>query len=29
LGETVTLAPLVIRDTAIIGSAGGEFGIPG
>ena len=29
LGETVTLAPLVIRDRAIIGSAGGEFGIRG
>src|SRR6516225_5656403 len=29
LGETVTLAPLVIRDLAIIGSAGGEFGIRG
>src|SRR6267378_2375259 len=29
LGETVTLAPLVVRDLAIIGSAGGEFGIRG
>jgi alcohol dehydrogenase (cytochrome c) len=29
LGETVTAAPLVIRDVAIIGSAGGEFGIRG
>jgi alcohol dehydrogenase (cytochrome c) len=29
IGETVTLAPLVVRDTAIIGSAGGEFGIRG
>ena len=29
LGETVTLAPLVVRDIAIIGSAGGEFGIRG
>jgi alcohol dehydrogenase (cytochrome c) len=29
LGETVTLAPLVVRDVAIIGSAGGEFGIRG
>jgi alcohol dehydrogenase (cytochrome c) len=28
-GETVTLAPLVIRDLAIIGSAGGELGIRG
>jgi outer membrane protein assembly factor BamB len=29
LGETLTLAPLVIRDLAIVGSAGGEFGIRG
>jgi alcohol dehydrogenase (cytochrome c) len=29
IGETVTLAPLVVRDIAIIGSAGGEFGIRG
>jgi len=29
LGETVTAAPLVIRDLAIIGSAGGEYGIRG
>ncbi len=29
IGETVTLAPLVVRDLAIIGSAGGEFGIRG
>ncbi len=29
IGETVTLAPLVIRDLAIIGSAGGEYGIRG
>ena len=29
LGETLTAAPLVIRDLAIIGSAGGEFGIRG
>jgi alcohol dehydrogenase (cytochrome c) len=29
LGETVTLAPLVVRDLAIIGSAGGEYGIRG
>jgi alcohol dehydrogenase (cytochrome c) len=29
LGETVTAAPLVIRDLAITGSAGGEFGIRG
>jgi alcohol dehydrogenase (cytochrome c) len=29
LGETLTLAPLVVRDLAIVGSAGGEFGIRG
>ena len=29
IAETITLAPLVIRDIAIIGSAGGEFGIRG
>jgi alcohol dehydrogenase (cytochrome c) len=29
IGETITLAPLVIRDLAIVGSAGGEFGIRG
>jgi alcohol dehydrogenase (cytochrome c) len=29
LGETVTQAPLVVRDLAIIGSAGGEYGIRG
>jgi alcohol dehydrogenase (cytochrome c) len=29
LGETLTIAPLVIRDTAIVGAAGGEFGIRG
>jgi alcohol dehydrogenase (cytochrome c) len=29
IGETVTLAPLVIRDMAVIGSAGGEYGIRG
>src|ERR1700756_2858359 len=29
LGETITMAPLVVRDLAIIGSAGGEFGIRG
>ncbi len=29
IGETVTLAPLVIRDLGIIGSAGGEYGIRG
>ena len=29
IAETLTLAPLVIRDIGIIGSAGGEFGIRG
>jgi alcohol dehydrogenase (cytochrome c) len=29
LAEVLTLAPLVIRDVAIVGSAGGEFGIRG
>jgi alcohol dehydrogenase (cytochrome c) len=29
IAETITLAPLVIRDIAIVGSAGGEFGIRG
>ena len=29
LGETLTLAPLVVRDVAIVGTAGGEFGIRG
>jgi alcohol dehydrogenase (cytochrome c) len=29
IGESVTLAPLVIRNLAIIGSAGGEYGIRG
>jgi alcohol dehydrogenase (cytochrome c) len=29
LGETLTVAPLVIRDLAIVGPAGGEFGIRG
>ncbi|HLK80073.1 MAG TPA: PQQ-dependent dehydrogenase, methanol/ethanol family [Xanthobacteraceae bacterium] len=29
LGETLTIAPLVIRDLAIVGAAGGEFGIRG
>ena len=29
IGETITAAPLVIRDIAITGSAGGEFGIRG
>ncbi len=29
LAEVLTLAPLVIRDVAIVGSAGGEYGIRG
>jgi alcohol dehydrogenase (cytochrome c) len=29
LGETLTIAPLIIRDLAIVGTAGGEFGIRG
>jgi alcohol dehydrogenase (cytochrome c) len=29
LGETLTMAPLVVRDLAIVGPAGGEFGIRG
>jgi alcohol dehydrogenase (cytochrome c) len=29
LGETLTVAPLVIRDLAIVGTAGGEYGIWG
>src|SRR5215212_5958224 len=29
LGETLTLAPLIVRDIAIVGTAGGEFGIRG
>ena len=29
IAETLTLAPLVVRDLAIVGSAGGEFGIRG
>jgi alcohol dehydrogenase (cytochrome c) len=29
IGETITLAPLVVRDLAIVGTAGGEFGIRG
>jgi len=29
IGETLTLAPLIVRDVAIVGSAGGEFGIRG
>jgi alcohol dehydrogenase (cytochrome c) len=29
IGETLTLAPLVVRDVAIVGAAGGEYGIRG
>jgi alcohol dehydrogenase (cytochrome c) len=29
IAETITLAPLVVRDIAIVGAAGGEFGIRG
>jgi len=29
IGETLTMAPLVVRDLAIVGTAGGEFGIRG
>src|SRR5258708_13259342 len=29
IGETLTIAPLIIRDLAIVGTSGGEFGIPG
>ena len=29
IGETITMAPLVVRDIAISGPAGGEFGIRG
>src|SRR3984957_11342536 len=29
LGETIAMAPLVVRDLAIVGTAGGEFGIRG
>ena len=29
IGETITLAPLVVRDVGIVGAAGGEFGIQG
>ena len=29
IAETLTLAPLVVRDLAIVGNAGGEFGIRG
>jgi alcohol dehydrogenase (cytochrome c) len=29
LGETLTIAPLIVRDMAIVGTAGGEYGIRG
>jgi alcohol dehydrogenase (cytochrome c) len=29
LGETLTMAPLIVRDFAVLGPAGGEFGIRG
>jgi alcohol dehydrogenase (cytochrome c) len=29
VGETLTVAPLIVRDLAIVGPAGGEFGIRG
>jgi alcohol dehydrogenase (cytochrome c) len=29
VGETMTLAPLVIRDTAIVGASGAEYGVRG
>ncbi|HEY4408135.1 MAG TPA: PQQ-dependent dehydrogenase, methanol/ethanol family [Xanthobacteraceae bacterium] len=29
IGETLTMAPLIVRDVAIVGPAGGEFGIRG
>jgi alcohol dehydrogenase (cytochrome c) len=29
IGETLTIAPLIIRDLAIVGTAGGEYGIRG
>jgi alcohol dehydrogenase (cytochrome c) len=29
IGETLTIAPLVVRDLGIVGTAGGEFGIRG
>jgi alcohol dehydrogenase (cytochrome c) len=29
IGETLTLAPLIVRDVAIVGTAGGEYGIRG
>jgi lanthanide-dependent methanol dehydrogenase len=29
LGETMTMAPLVVRDTVVVGNSGGEFGVRG
>ena len=29
IGETLTIAPLIVHDLAIVGTAGGEFGIRG
>jgi alcohol dehydrogenase (cytochrome c) len=29
IAETITLAPLVVRDVAVVGAAGGEFGVRG
>jgi alcohol dehydrogenase (cytochrome c) len=29
IGETLTIAPLIVRDLAIVGTAGGEYGIRG
>src|SRR3989440_12354251 len=29
IGETLTIAPLIVRDVAIVGSAGGGYGIRG
>ena len=29
IGETLTLAPLIVRDVGIVGTAGGEYGIRG
>jgi PQQ-dependent dehydrogenase (methanol/ethanol family) len=29
LGETITMAPLVVKDTVLVGNSGGEFGVRG
>src|SRR5260370_8601221 len=29
IGETLTIAPFIVRDLPIVGAAGGEFGIRG